>query len=94
MLNCDESENGPAWTDEQLSEAFGATTRSIENWRNKACEEGPLFTKIACPEPPHGHARWALRLLADQLVEQEIVDSISHETRRWGRRGTGNVQLL
>lgn len=32
----------------------------------------------ACSEPPEGHARWTLRLLADRLVELELVDSISH----------------
>ena len=42
MLKCDESEDGPAWTDEKLAEVFNATTRSIENWRKKAVEDGPL----------------------------------------------------
>ncbi len=37
---------------------------------------------LSCSEPPEGHARWSLRLLADHLVELEIVDSISHETVR------------
>ena len=33
-------------------------------------------------EPPEGFANWTLRLLADQIVELEIVDSISYETVR------------
>jgi transposase len=37
---------------------------------------------LACSEPPAGHARWTLRLLADRLVELEIVDAISHQTVR------------
>ena len=37
---------------------------------------------LACGPPPDGHARWSLRLLADRVVELEIVDSISHETVR------------
>lgn len=32
--------------------------------------------------PPAGYGRWTLRLLAEQLVELEIVESISHETVR------------
>lgn len=32
--------------------------------------------------PPKGFANWTLRLLAEQVVELEIVDSISHETIR------------
>ena len=33
-------------------------------------------------EPPAGFGHWTLRLLADQLVELEIVESISPETVR------------
>lgn len=33
-------------------------------------------------KPPAGYGRWTLRLLAEQAVELEIVDSISHETIR------------
>jgi len=33
-------------------------------------------------KPPAGYGHWSLRLLADQLVELEVVDSISHETVR------------
>lgn len=37
---------------------------------------------LACGEPPEGRARWSLRLLAEKVVELEIVDSVSHETVR------------
>ena len=37
---------------------------------------------MACGEPPDGRASWTLRLLADQLVECEIVETISTETVR------------
>jgi transposase len=40
-------------------------------------EDRAKITAIACSEPPPGYARWSLRLLADKLVELEIVDSIS-----------------
>ena len=33
-------------------------------------------------EPPAGFANWSLRLLAERIVELEIVDSISHTTVR------------
>lgn len=42
MLMCDESETGPAWPDEKIAQAFGVTTRSLENWRKKAALDGPL----------------------------------------------------
>jgi transposase len=37
---------------------------------------------LACSEPPRGRGRWTLRLLADQLVELEVVDTVSTETVR------------
>jgi transposase len=37
---------------------------------------------LACSEPPLGRGRWTLRLLADQLVELEVVDTVSTETVR------------
>jgi len=33
---------------------------------------------IACSDPPEGYERWTLRLLADELVALELVESISH----------------
>jgi transposase len=39
---------------------------------------------LACSEPPQGHARWTLRLLADQMVELGYVDEVSHvSVRDW-----------
>ena len=35
-----------------------------------------------CGSPPEGFATWSLKLLANQMVVLEIVDSISHETVR------------
>jgi transposase len=40
-------------------------------------------------KPPQGYGRWTLQLLADQLVELEVVDSISHETVRKTLKKTG-----
>jgi transposase len=37
---------------------------------------------LACSKPPAGKKRWTLRLLANEAVEMEIVDSLSHETVR------------
>lgn len=38
------------------------------------------LTAIACSSPPTGHERWSLRLLADELLRLEVVDTISHKT--------------
>jgi transposase len=37
---------------------------------------------ISCSEPPEGRAKWTMRLLADQLVVLDVIDSISAETVR------------
>lgn len=35
---------------------------------------------LACSEPPEGHARWSIRLLADKVVELEIVEAAHFNT--------------
>ena len=35
---------------------------------------------LACSEPPAGHARWSIRLLAERVVELEIVESVHFNT--------------
>ena len=37
---------------------------------------------LACSPAPKGRSRWSLRLLADTLVELEVVDDVSYETVR------------
>jgi hypothetical protein len=43
---------------------------------------GARLIALACSEPPAGRARWALKLLADKLVELEVFESVSDETVR------------
>jgi transposase len=38
------------------------------------------LASLACSPPPQGQARWTLRLLADKLVELEVVESIDPAT--------------
>ena len=37
---------------------------------------------VACGKPPEGRARWTVRLLAERLVELEVVESVGMETVR------------
>ena len=37
---------------------------------------------LACAATPDGRKAWTLRMLADKLVELEVVEAISHETVR------------
>jgi transposase len=112
LLQANESKNGPAWTDTQISEAFGVHTNTIHDIRRRFVEDGlqavlerkkqdrPSRKRIVdgevearmialrCGQPPQGKGRWNLRLLADRLVELEIVPSISHETVRQALKKT------
>ena len=37
---------------------------------------------IACADPPEGRARWTLQMIADRLVQLQVVDSICVESVR------------
>jgi transposase len=73
-----------------------ARRRFVEGGVEKALNEDPrpgarrkldgraeaYLIALTCSEPPDDHDHWALRLLADQLVEAGLVESISHEAVR------------
>ena len=39
-----------------------------------------LIVATTCSTPPVGYPRWSLRLLADKLVELEVIETISHSS--------------
>ena len=41
-----------------------------------------LLVALACSDPPEGRETWTMQLLADKLVELDVVASISDETVR------------
>ena len=45
-------------------------------------EKEARLVAVACGTPPTGYERWSLRLLADELVRLDVVDTVSHETVR------------
>jgi hypothetical protein len=53
-------------------------------------EQEARLIALACSEPPAGQARWSLRLLADKLVELEMVEAISHQTVRRALKKTSS----
>src|SRR5215210_8999046 len=48
---------------------------------------------LACSPPPVGRGDWTLRLLADRLVELEIVEEISYQTVRRTLKKTRTANL-
>jgi hypothetical protein len=43
-------------------------------------EKEAHLIRLACSQPPAGRRRWTLRLLADKLVELEIMDAVKFNT--------------
>src|SRR6266496_2943075 len=53
-------------------------------------EQEAHLVALACSAPPPGHKRWTLRLLAQRLVELEVVDQLSYETVRGALQQPGS----
>lgn len=43
-------------------------------------ESEAQLVALACSTPPDGHARWTIRLLAEKVVEMEIVETTHFNT--------------
>lgn len=57
--------------------------RKRRNYRRKLDGEAEArLIALACSEAPAGRSRWTLRLLADKLVELNVVDEVSYTTVR------------
>ena len=40
------------------------------------------LAQLVCTDAPDGHERWSLQMLADKLIELEVVETVSRETVR------------
>jgi Homeodomain-like domain len=60
------------------------------SYRRLDGEQEARLVALACSAPPEGRKRWTLRLLADRLVELEVVESVSYETVRQALKQTGS----
>lgn len=69
--------------EEGLEAALNRRPPKREYRRKLDGEQEARLIALACSEPPEGQARWSLRLLADKLVELEIVEEeVSYQTVR------------
>jgi DNA-binding transcriptional ArsR family regulator len=69
--------------EEGLEAALNRRPPNREYRRKLDGEQEARLIALACSEPPEGQARWSLRLLADKLVELEVVDEeLSYQTVR------------
>jgi transposase len=53
-------------------------------------EQEAHLVALACSAPPQGRKRWTLRLLAQRLVQLEVVDAVSYETVRQALKQTAS----
>ena len=53
-------------------------------------EQEAHLVALTCSAPPEGRKRWTLRLLADRLVELQVVESVSYETVRQALKQTSS----
>lgn len=70
------------FVEEGLAAALDPRPPQREYRRKLDGEHEAHLVALSCRTPPPGQVRWTLRLLADRLVELEIVDTVSYETVR------------
>jgi transposase len=68
--------------EEGMEAALNRRPPNREYHRKLDGEQEARLVALACSEPPEGQARWSLRLLADRMVELEVVEEISYQTVR------------
>jgi transposase len=71
-----------AFVEEGLEAALYRKKPTGRQYRKLDGDQEARLIVLACSAPPEGRTRWTLQLLADKLVELEIVDTISPECVR------------
>src|SRR4051794_13596009 len=74
----------PAGVGDRRVRAGAGSKEQRRRSRERIFDEAKERTLIATAQgdPPRGRSRWTLHLLADRMVELEIVEKVSHETVR------------
>jgi transposase len=70
------------FVEEGLEETLFRKKPSGRQYRKLDGDQEARLIAIACSEAPEGRSRWTLQLLADKLVQLNVVDSISEECVR------------
>jgi Homeodomain-like domain len=68
--------------EENLAAALTRHRSGTPRLRKLDGEQEAHLIAVACSQPEEGQERWTLQLLADKLVQLQIVESISRETIR------------
>ena len=70
------------WVEQGLEAALARKRPPGRQYRKLDGVQEAQLIAMACSAPPEGRGRWPLTLLADKLVELDIVDAISAECVR------------
>jgi hypothetical protein len=70
------------YVEEGIEAALNRRPPAREYRRKLDGAQEALLVALSCSQPPLGQARWSLRLLADKLVELEVVEAVSYQTVR------------
>ena len=65
---------------ESIEVAVNSKFNGIARSRTLQGKQQAQLIALTCSEPPEGHSRWTLKLLAQRMVELEYVDTISTQT--------------
>ena len=68
------------FVEEGLQAALEWRTPRREYLRELDGEAEAHLIALACSQPPEGHARWTVRLLAERMVALEYVEEVSKDT--------------
>jgi transposase len=71
-----------AYVEEGLEAALRRQRPTGRQYRKLDGAQEAHLVALACSPPPEGRQRWTLKLLADRLVELQVVDGISPECVR------------
>ena len=74
-------------TDEAIAAALQIGVATVERPRPGARpklgpKERAVVVALACTKPPEGRKRWTMQLLADRVVELQVVPDITDEALR------------
>ena len=70
------------FVEESMQVALNRQKPSTPRLRKLDGEQEAFLIALTCSEPEAGRERWTLQMLADKLVELQVVESIARETIR------------
>ena len=71
-----------AFVEDGLEDALNRKRPTGRQYRKLDGDQEAHLIATACSKAPEGRSRWTLRLLADKLVELQVVESVSPECVR------------